>query len=109
MLGFKAHAGEVARRIEATREDVAVDEVGEDAVDDRAAVVDAHDLGRGDERAMAERLPAPHVVAQLAVLRVARAGDDGDRLPAAGAAAEPFVVREQRRQQIIGCCARCRR
>ena len=75
----------------------------------RAPVVDAHDLGRGDEGAVAERLPAAHVVAQLAVLRVARARDDGDRLRAAGAPAEPLVMRQQRRQQIVACCGRCRR
>ena len=50
---------------------------------DGAAVDDAHHLGRGDEDAVAELLPATHVVAQLAALRVARARDDGDRLRAA--------------------------
>ena len=54
---------------------------------------------------MPQRLPAAHVVAQLAVLRVAGAGDDGDRQPAAAAAAEPLVMGHERRQQVVAVAA----
>ena len=61
LLGAGLADGLAARRagrIEAAGEDVAIDQIGDDAVDDRAAVDDADGLGRGDEDAMAARAPA---------------------------------------------------